>query len=265
VPKQQDEKRRIPPVLADDLEQFLFAVEAWRRKAQKKKRAGHGPGSPGFTRFQNLPPPWVRAESFSDPEDDAVIAWVAAVHMIRPSESVKREEPWLIRGLLRRAEAGPPLLSRLSVEHFPDCDLEVTGTVLRGVRVADIREDAYARLKDRPIITAALRELGGRGPSPEEERWAQRVAEEARKLPLNRGRKGYPAEHYRRIALRCLKLYDDGRRDVLKELAAEEDRPYQTIRDWVRRARDPELGFLAPGRQGRIDFRPGPNLYRKEK
>jgi hypothetical protein len=51
----------------------------------------------------------------------------------------------------------------------------------------------------------------------------------------------------------------------VKALEEEECRPYQTIRDWIRRARQPELGFLEPSKQGQTNFRPGPNLYRKEK
>ena len=79
-----------------------------------------------------------------------------------------------------------------------------------------------------------------------------------------RGRKGYPDLHYQRIALKAVELFTGGERHVVKALAEEEKRPYQTVRDWVRRARSEELGFLAPVKQGRSDFRPGPNLYTKE-
>jgi len=62
-----------------------------------------------------------------------------------------------------------------------------------------------------------------------------------------------------------VELHEDGCRSVVATLAEEEKKPYQTVRDWLHRARSKELGFLAPAtKQGRADFRPGPNLYPKE-
>ena len=89
-----------------------------------------------------LPKPWVVADRFKDPRDSAVVAKVTALVPIQPSESVDSEEPWLVRGVLRANEQGPPSLTRVSVEHFTDPAAEVTGTVLHRLPLATIRNRA---------------------------------------------------------------------------------------------------------------------------
>jgi hypothetical protein len=143
------------------------------------------------------------------------------------------------------------------IEHFLDPSVEVTSTVIRGVPAARLRDFANSYLAVAPIVLA---EAGL--PSAADKRWAKRVTQAAAKQPLRRGRGGFPVDHYRRIALRALEISEEGHRDVVKELAAREGKPYQTIRDWVRRAR--ELKFLGPTQRGRSQWFPGPNLYRKE-
>jgi hypothetical protein len=218
-----------------------------------------------FTAYEQgrgkMPPPWIIASRFKDREDEKILAAVVALHPVRPSKSASQEEPWLIRAVLRAAVDSPLTLTRLSVEHFFRPDVEVTGHVLHLIPVAEIRNRAQAWLRAKEITLSAFAEAGEKV-SAADRRWARMVAAEAGKLPLNRGRKGYPADHYRRIALRAIDLFNvERRRDVLKALASEEERPYQTIREWIRQARD--RGLLAPSKQGRTDFRPGPNLYRK--
>jgi hypothetical protein len=186
---------------------------------------------------------------------------------IKPTDRAPRKKPWLISGVLRRTEEGPPILSELSVEPGSEDVVEVTGTVLRGIPVAIIRE----RVLGWPGPIAKTREImaatGGWNVTAEDVKRAKRVAAAAARQPLNRGRRGYPHDHYRRIALRYLALLEE-RRDVLVGLAQEESDllgkavPRETVRDWVRRAT--ELGFLVPGTPGRASNRPGPNLYKKE-
>jgi hypothetical protein len=203
-----------------------------------------------------LPPPWAIARPFEDPDDPAVRASVAALHVFR-------DQPWLVRGTLRAAEEGPLTLAHIGVEHLFDPGVEVTNEVLRHVPAATIRDRANAWLRNHDVGLDALAIVGR--VTPAERRWAQRAAAEAAKAPLRRGRQGYPADHFRGIALRAVELFEvEGRRDVIQALADERDKPYQTVRDWVRRARAPEYGFLNPVTQGRTDFRPGPNLYRKD-
>jgi hypothetical protein len=56
--------------------------------------------------------------------------------------------------------------------------------------------------------------------APEEFDQVRRLAEAARELPLNRGRKGYPADHYRRIAVAYIdQIRAQGSRGVLARLA----------------------------------------------
>jgi hypothetical protein len=210
-----------------------------------------------------LPPPWVIAGRFDDRDDPDVLASVVAVHPIAPTANGV-EEPWLIRGVLRRADDGPPTLTRLSVEHLHDPGAEVTGYMLDRIPVGRIRDAARAWLRAKEPTVSALLE-GGFDVQPADQAWARRVAREATRRPPNRGPKGLPPDFYRGVALRAIELFDQGRRDVVDAIASERRKPYQTVRDWIRRCRSPELGFLAPTSQGRVDFRPGPNLYRKEK
>jgi hypothetical protein len=200
------------------------------------------------------PPPWVIARRFADTSDDAVIASVFALH-------VADEEPWLVRGVLRLTAEGGLVLRRVSVEHLTDEKAEVTAKAVR-VPLAAIRDRArfYLRQSTGDSALAALEVI--RPLTSAERRRARRVASAAAVEPLRRGRKGYPESHYQRIALRAVELFESGRRDVLRALEQQEGRPYQTVRDWVGRAR--ALGFLEPVTQGRTDFHPGPNLYRKE-
>jgi hypothetical protein len=94
---------------------------------------------------------------------------------------------------------------------------------------------------------------------------ARRLAELARGAELRKGRKGYPADHYRRIAFEYLDLQSQGvGRGIQRRLAEQQDpqRQWQTIRDWLAKAT--ELGFLTKGTPGRAGREPGPNLYREE-
>ena len=74
-----------------------------------------------------------------------------------------------------------------------------------------------------------------------------------------RTRRGYPEEHYRRIAMRLLELQDQGwGRGINIELARLENVSRETIRDWISGAR--KRGFLGPGVRGRSGAVPGPRL-----
>jgi hypothetical protein len=197
--------------------------------------------------------PVVRARPLAQSDDVAVIAELVAGTLIEG-------ESWLIRGVLRNDPKGPPIVARLTVEHFPQGDLEVTGTVLRALPLARIRDQALASLIAIAVGREAMAEVGGWGETPESVARARYAAEHAAKP--KRGRRALPREHYATIAARYLTLVEQGRRNVLVVLADEEDVPRETVRDWVRKAT--KLGFLAPGTHGRAEKRPGPNLYRKE-
>jgi hypothetical protein len=211
-----------------------------------------------------LPPPWVTTPKKPKLAKNA-LSTVLALYPARPYPTAD-EEPWLVRALLYDVEEGPPVLTQVNVEHRQNpTTVEVTGNALRRLPIATIRDRANAQLRQRPDYLDAL-DIFGRV-TPAERQRARRAAVAAKKLPLTRGRKGYPEAHYRRIALRAVEIFDPdrkdgGRRDVLNALAEEEKKPYSTVRDWISRARG--LGYLVPAKQGRTDFRPGPNLYRNE-
>jgi hypothetical protein len=204
------------------------------------------------------------------PADEDDVAEFIAGDWIKPTDRAPdaHAQPWVMHGILRRSKRGLLVVSELDIEPNLPGGAEVTGTVLRGVRLTPIRQKAVAALGGIALAREAAAAAGLFNVSKEDAERARRAAAEAEGQPLNRGRKGYPQNHYRRIALRYLDLIGEGRRDVLVALAAEESKrqgrkvPRETIRDWVRKATT--LEFLTPGKQGRADARPGPKLYPKE-
>jgi hypothetical protein len=141
------------------------------------------------------------------------------------------------------------------------------GRVLRGLPLGRWLAEAHSRLADEETLAATgsgydpmLEEMGYSGASQDRKEWARRVAEEARSVTLRRGRRGYPDDHYRRIALAYLDLQRQGvTQGIQQRLAEQEQRQWQTIRDWVHIAT--KKGFLTPGSRGRAGRMPGPNLY----
>lgn len=144
----------------------------------------------------------------------------------------------------------------------------LSGDALRHLPLGRWMVEALAQLTDEDLLAKTgagydpmLKELGYENASADRKEWARRVSEEARSIPLRRrGRRGYPDDHYRRIALAYLELQRQGvSRGIQQQLAEQEGRPWQTIRDWVRIAT--EKGFLGPGSKGKAGRMPGPNLY----
>lgn len=211
--------------------------------------------------------PHVRARPLDDPAPDELAEFRAGA-LAAPARGAK-PEPWQIEGVLFRNPKGPPIVGDLTVRHFPldkkAARVEVTGTVLRALPLGTIRDKARAGLEGIWQARDTLRDLGYIDTSESVER-AREAAQEAKKR--RPGRPGHPDEYYRRIAARYLQLAKV-RGDVLVALADEESElqgrqiPRETIRDWVRKAT--ERGYLAPGKPGRAEVRPGPKLKRKEK
>jgi hypothetical protein len=177
-------------------------------------------------------------------------------------------EPWLVKGDLASVD-GVALTQALTIWRWRGgSGSEVTGTVLRSVRVALIRDRALQGLRRADVAVDSYRTLLGLSALDEREReLIRRAAASARREGLKRGRTGYPDDHYRGVALRYLELVDEGYgrqpgKGIRSRLARDYDRPPETVRDWIRRAR--ELGFLEGGGPGRLDVRPGPNLRPRE-
>jgi len=134
-------------------------------------------------------------------------------------------------------------------------------SLLLRVKLGDLLAELRARLAERS--GSALLTAG--------ESWGLRQDQEAVRNTVlagaaassepKRGRIGYPDEHYRRIALRYLQLVNGQppvTRGVLGVMAAEENRPMETVRTWIHQAR--KRGFLSSGERGRAGGMPGPRL-----
>lgn len=220
-----------PRATPDDVGELAATVAAWRNGAPLTD------------------PPWVFAWKAGRGWPVGTVGVLAG--WIVPTTRGAEPQPWRVLAVLRFV-AGAPLLERVMVEHWDDQTMEVTGHVLRGVPLAELRNRAVAHLRVQEIAAGIVKS-----------------AEWNEGLPLRRGPKGYPSSHYRRLVIRYLELVGAGHRDVLRRLENESptlfgnEVKYQTIRSQLRRAT--VLGFLAPAtKQGRAADRPGPNLYRKE-
>ncbi len=126
------------------------------------------------------------------------------------------------------------------------------------LRSADLRTLRFHALvtQMRRYVSTAARELEPYGVVG----WnLSRLRQAASATPLKRGRAGYPAEHYRRIARAYLTLVQgESSKHAMQRLAEAENRPVETVRTWVARAR--RDGFLSRTRQGLAGAEPGPNL-----
>lgn len=211
------------------------------------------------------PSPYVLARDFKEEGDESVFGAAFAIQ-------IEENESWLVRGVLRAVAGGTPVMSRITVEHLTDPAREVTGAIIRAIKFASIRNDAFVRLRQRATSLATLQQLPTTSPwiRPSDVEAAQSAAAHAGRGALATGpHGGYSVEHYRHIARRYIHLVvADGRRDVLNALCEEEavrlGQPIQKerMRSWVRKAT--KMGFLSPGQRGKSGRKPGPNLYKKE-
>jgi hypothetical protein len=212
--------------------------------------------------------PFVLARRLDKPGPDELAEFMAGV--LAPPTPAARPEPWQVEGLLYRCPTGPPIVGSLRVRHFPldtkALRAELTGLVLRALPLATIRDGALAGLEGSLQFLEIAGEAGWRGVALDDVERAREPVHEARKA--RPGRPRLSDQFLERIAIRYVELARV-RRDVLVALAAEESEragreiPRETIRDWVRKAT--ERRYLAPGKPGRAEARPGPRLKRKEK
>jgi hypothetical protein len=204
---------------------------------------------------KRMPFDGVVAIDWHDPAGDALV--FGAVFAVQHIDG----EPWIVRAVLRQSDAGPPVLSRVTLAHFNDPGREVTGAIVREIRLGTIRDRALVRLRERGANFAAMSAML---PEP----WvmaAREAAEKAGRGQIASGAHGaYPRDHYRHIAERHLALTAMGRRDVLKALCEEESKRLdeeigrERMRDWVKKAT--RFGYLEPGAPGKVGRRPGPSL-----
>lgn len=143
----------------------------------------------------------------------------------------------------------------------------LSGDVLRQLPLGRWLAEARGQLTDPDFVARTgsgyneiLEQMGYTSASTEREEWARRVSQQTHSTMLPRGRRGYPDDHYRRIALAYLDLQREGvSRGIQQRLAEQEGRQPETIRDWLHIAT--KKGFLSPGKRGRAGRVPGPYLY----
>jgi hypothetical protein len=194
------------------------------------------------------PPPWVFVNRYDDPADPSAVAWIAAAFPATASERSITDEPWLVRAIVRSAEQGAPLLSRVCVEHLVDPSIEVTGFVMRNLRLADIRNAAITWLGKRPQMVKLQAIVAGQDVSENDAAWAERVVPTTREQVL------------RETAIRAIEIFASGRLDVIKALVEETGLGREAIKSRIQEAR--QLGFLMKsGKRGRAYFAAGPNLH----
>ena len=215
-------------------------------------------------RLWNVAPVPLVVDPVSDEARPEVVARFAALLDIEVRRQVFAY--WIASGYLSRSVTGDLTVEELTLEPEHPGQGEVTPALLRAVSLALIVARAQAALRSAPESVELADELGISQASDV----ARREAERAAKIALSVGRKkggrpSYPDSHYEWLARQYLALYDAGVgrgiRNQLAHLASERlgrPIPTNTIRDWIRRAR--ELGFLEGATQGRAGARPGPNL-----
>ncbi len=212
------------------------------------------------------PPVCVYAQEIAE-RPDVVARFVAYLTVaVRPSIA----KGWIVSGYIVLS-GGELVIGQLTLEPELNTGTGITRSLLHGVSVSQILARAQAMLVQTPEWLELVKRLGlGEPPHADKER-AHRAAATAATAGTarRRGRKGWGEEHYRRVALEYLALQREGvGRGILNRLAEREAKRLkkpiarETMRDWVRRAR--ELGFLAGGVRGRAGARPGPNLYPKK-
>ena len=144
----------------------------------------------------------------------------------------------------------------------------LSGDALRHLPLGKWLAEALGQLTDQDFVARTgsgsepmLEAMGYTNASAERVAWARQVSEQAQSLALRRrGRRGYPDDHYRRIALAYLDLQRQGvARGINQKLAKQESRQPETFRDWLSTAT--KKGFLSPGKQGRAGRVAGPLLY----
>ena len=189
---------------------------------------------------------WLVTRVLSEATDPSVFSAVFAVQLVAG-------EPWFVRGVLQQSQTGPPVLSRVAVQHLNDPQREVTGPILRGLRLAAIRDEALRVLPRSAVVQTWLSKVPDALPTHASRRRTpaapliskQKAAatREAAAMAAGQPRRLLDDAHYRRIATRFLEIPGRG---VLRTLCAEEserwgeDIPIERMKQWLREATDRE-------------------------
>jgi hypothetical protein len=154
-----------------------------------------------------------------------------------------------------RVEGGQVICTRLDVGAAPP---GITSGFLRTVPMGTILTLVRSALAEQAdLFDAAAKAVG---PDSDFGQSTRAAATHLRPQNVRRGRPGLPDAHYQRIAHAYLALQAQGwSRGLLDELAHQEGRPRETIRDWVHTAR--KRRFLSTASRGRPGALPGPRLH----
>lgn len=208
--------------------------------------------------FHELPGPvWLNARRVNDPESKSVFARFVAYYLLSP-EAQAPAPGWYVSGYLARTPTSGTTVRQLAIEPENEDQPGVTVEVLRGVKPGEIIGKVRA-LFDVTAQAAALEQgWGTRHLSLDQRNEIATLADEARRITLKRGAKGFPDSYYRGLAAAYVEERGRGR-GVLNRLADRYDRPRETIRDHLNRART--RGFLqGGGRSGKLSYEPGPRF-----
>lgn len=167
----------------------------------------------------------------ADQREGAVVATFEA----RPTSG-----EWLAKGDISRGAQGL-VISRIEMQAVDPAGNGITGSLLRRVQVGDILHVARA-------VTARAAQAA-EAPAPEY----------PPRRPRSGGRGTLSDELLRSVAVSYLAETAPGRpAGAVKRMAQEFDRPEETVRSWISRAR--KEGWLGPSVKGRAGAEPGPLL-----
>ena len=190
-------------------------------------------------------------------EDDSIVARFAAFDF-GPKKQGRREailqSGWFLSGYISRQRSGKFALRQLAIEPENPGQFGVTADVLRGLNPTMILAKVHAYLHD-VAGASAERHLT----KQERDQISAGVTLAVEMAEPGRGRRGRRQSDLERIARLCLDEYHLRGKGWLQRVVERENRPFGTIRDWVRAAT--KEGYLNGERgPGQTHLEPGPKL-----
>ncbi|QIY95872.1 hypothetical protein HEP87_19835 [Streptomyces sp. S1D4-11] len=161
---------------------------------------------------------------------------VVATFQCRPTSG-----EWLAHGDITRGAQGL-VISRVELQALNLTGNGITGSLLRRIQVGDVLHLA------RSVVARAAQ--SAEAPAP---------VESPEKRSRSGGRSALSEDLLRSVAVAYLAETAPGRpAGAVKRMAVQFDRPEETVRGWVARAR--KAGWLGPSVKGRAGAEPGPLL-----
>lgn len=213
--------------------------------------------------------PQGQAEAFTTPDDPSVFGRFDFVDLVAGRE-------WRVMGHLATSADGALLVRAIEVRPWPHIEgrrppegYDVTSTVLRGLRLAAIRDRAARQLRETNAEIAIADQVDWPAPATVDRQSISRAAANAAAAVPKPGPDGFGDEFYRRLAIRYLALLGErtranrSTRGIIGDLALEFGLARTQTRDAVATARNRE--WLTRGTAGRAGAGPGRRLLSEEK